>query len=211
MATKLGLYNTALAEIGDRPLASLTESVESRRVLDLYYDNVVTDCLEAGQWNFAIRTIRAEADPNTTPNFGPPDVFAKPDDWVRTIALSADAYCRLPLTDYIDDVDYWPADIDPIYIRYVSNDSAYGLALDNWPRSFARFVELALALRICERLTQIASKRERLLADLRDARRNALNKDALNEAQPKFRPTGSWTLARGRSGGDRGRRVSLIG
>ena len=50
-----------------------------------------------------------------------------------------------------------------------------------------------------------------LMRDARDARRNALNKDALNEAQPKFRPTGSWTAARRGGGGDRGRRGSLTG
>lgn len=212
MATQLGLYNAALLEIGDRGLVSLTEDVEARRVLDLCYADTVAGCLEAGGWNFATRTIRADADPAVTPAFGFSHVFAKPDDWIRTSALSLDETFAVPLTRYLDDVDYWSADATPIYVRYVSDDPSWGLDLTLWPRSFARYVELELAWRICERLTQNASKRELIGRGRDQAKRSALNKDALNEAQPKFPPTSSWTAARvGVSSRERGNRSSLVG
>lgn len=212
MATQLALYNAALLEIGDRGLASLTEDVEARRVLDVCYADTVAGCLEAGGWNFATRTIRADADSEITPAFGLAFVFAKPNDWVRTSALSLDETFAVPLTRYVDDVDYWSADATPIYVRYVSDDPSWGLDLALWPRSFTRYVELELAWRISERLTQNASKRELIGRDRDRAKRNALNKDALNEAQPKFAPVSSWTAARGGIAcRERGARNSLIG
>ena len=212
MATQLGLYNAALLEIGDRGLASLAEDVEARRVLDLCYADAVAGCLEAGSWNFATRTIKADADTEITPVFGFAHVFAKPDDWVRTSAVSLDENLAVPLTRYVDDVDYWSADATPIYVRYVSDAPSWGLDLTLWPRSFTRYVELELAWRISERLTQNASKRELIGRDRDRAKRNALNKDALNEAQPKFAPLSSWTTARGGAAArERGNRGSLIG
>jgi hypothetical protein len=196
MATQLGLYNAALLEIGDRGLASLAEDVEARRVLDLCYADTIVGCLEAGAWNFATRTIRADADSEITPVFGFAFVFAKPDDWVRTCAVSLDESFAAPLTRYVDDVDYWSAEATPVFVRYVSDNPSWGLDLTLWPRSFTRYVELELAWRISERLTQNASKKELIGRDRDRAKRNALNKDALNEAQPKFAPVSSWTTAR---------------
>ena len=201
-----------LLEIGDRNLASLDEEVEARRVLDLCYADAVGGCLEAGSWNFATRTIRADADANVTPVFGHARVFAKPADWVRTVAVSLDEHFATPLTQYVDDASYWSADATPIYVRYVSDDIIWGLDLTLWPRSFTRYVELELAWRIAERLTQNASKKEVIGRDRDRARRSALNKDALNEAQPKFAPVSSWTAARGgRTVRERGARNNLIG
>lgn len=212
MANQLGLYNAALLEIGDRSLASLAEDVEARRILDLCYGDTLAECLEAGSWNFATRTIRAETDGVITPAFGHAHVFAKPADWVRTTAISLDEQFAVPLTRYVDDVNYWSADATPLYVRYVSDDHGWGLDLSLWPRSFTRFVELELAWRISERLTQNASKKQLIGRDRDRAKRSALNKDALNEAQPKFMPAGSWTVARGGPGlGERGARGRLIG
>lgn len=212
MATQLGLYNAALLEIGDRSLASTSEAVESRRVIDLCYSDVLAGSLEAGSWNFATKSIKAEADISITPDFGFSEVFAKPSDWVRTAAVSLDENFSTPLTQYYDDVDYWSADSTPLYIRYVSNDVGWGLDLTNWPRSFSRYVELELAWRICERLTQNSSKKEMIGRDRDRAKRSAINKDALNEAQPKFMPTSSWTTSRGGGAGrERGSRSNLTG
>lgn len=199
MATQLGLYNAALREIGDIKLASTSENIEARRVLDAVYSDVLAECLEEGQWNFAMRTVKLVADTDITTNFGYAHVFDKPSDWVRTSGLSADEYNQLPLTRYTDEVGFWAADVDPIYVRYVSSDASFGGNLGNWPASYRRFVELSLADRIVERLTQNASKKEQIKADLKDARRLALNRDAMNEAGPRYRPPGSWTTAR--SGG----------
>jgi hypothetical protein len=214
MATKLGVINGGLLSLGHRRLSDTGEAIEAGREIAAIYDQVVAECLAAGSWNFAMETIKADADTGVTPEFGYPKVFAKPSDWTRTIAVSADEYFAYPLLSYYDDVGYWSADSSPIYVRYVSDDTGLGLEYSRWPANFARFVELSIASRVAMKLTQNASLAE-AVEEMRDkAKRTALNHDAMNEPNPKFPPPSSWTQARwGRNGGrrDRGGRGSLIG
>lgn len=195
MPTKLSLYNGALRILGENKLANLTEGREPRFLLDDVYDDAVLYCLEEGQWNFAQRTIQIDSDSGATPAFGYAYAFVKPDDWVRTTGLSADEYLRIPLTNYEDGLGYWFADVDPLYVRYVSNDPGYGLNLAGWPQSFTEFVELHLASKIIKRLTQSTTDEGELKRDLRRAKRDALAKDAMNDPT-KFLPPGSWTSSR---------------
>ena len=184
-ATKLALYSAALRHIGERKLASLSENREPRRVLDDAYDQVVAECLEAGQWHFAIRTVKIDSSPSLTPAFGWSYGFDKPEDWVRTAGISSTEKFDPPLSRFIDETDYWMADVDPIYVRFVSKDTEFGMDLGRWPPGFTRFVELSLALAVCERLTQNGAKGETLARDLKRAKRDALGKDAMNGATPR--------------------------
>ena len=212
MASKLRLFNGALVELGERRVGDTGAQEEPARELVAVYDQVIQECLSAGSWNFAMETIKADADTGVTPEFGFTEVFAKPTDWVRTIGVSEDEYFTFPLLDYYDDVNFWSADNTPIYIRYVSNDTGMGLELTRWSADFARYVELELAARICYRVTQNSSLLERIEAKRDKARRTALNRDAMNQAQPVFPPAGSWTRSRsGRTGRERGSRGNLIG
>ena len=129
------------------------------------------------------------------------------------MGVSEDEYFAYPLLHYYDDDNFWSADNTPIYVRYVSNDTGLGYDLQRGGAAFARYVELALAERVCRKLTQSQAIRDDVKRDLKAAKTTALNQDAMNENQPKFKPPGSWTQARwGRSGGrDRGSRGSLIG
>lgn len=213
MATKLGLYNDALLELGQRRLASLTEEAEARRVLDDYYDSVLAYCLEQGQWNFAVRSVQIDSDPDIETEFGFQHVFSKPEDWVRTIALSASEYFSPPLIDseYKDETEYWLSDTDPLYLRYISDHEDFGLNLSRWPATFTRFVALELASRSCIRITNGQGDKQRIDKDLKKAKRDALNKDVMNEGT-RFPPEGSWVQARlGNGRRDRGSRSRLTG
>jgi hypothetical protein len=213
MAVKLSVWNATLRELGHRPLEDTGEPVEAGRLLTAAWPEVLQEALEAGSWNFATETIRADADTGVMPAFGFHKVFAKPADWVRTVGVSEDEFFSLPLLHYYDDQTFWSADNTPIYVRYVSNDTGMGLELTRWTASFRRFIELELAARIAYKIEQ--SKVDDVKKDRDKARRTALNHDAMNENQPKFAPMGSWNSARaGRFGGgrrDRGNRGSLIG
>lgn len=213
MATKLGVLNAALTELGQRVLTDTGEAVEAGRVLSSVYDNVVQQCLTSGSWNFAMETVKLTYDTGDVPNFGYAKVFSKPTDWLRTSAVSEDEFFYAPLTRYYDDSTYLSAENSPIYLRYVSNDTGLGLNLTRWPQHFTRYVELELAERVCLRLTQSSSKKDDIEKDKVRVRREALAIDAMNEAQPKFTPPGSWSLARGgrSSRRDRGSRSTLIG
>lgn len=209
MTDKIGLLNAALREIGNETLSDTGEDVKAGRTLNDVYDRVLADCLASGSWNFATKTVQMDSDTGVTPNFGYGEVFAKPSDWVATVAVSADENFSAPLLTYFDDVNYWSADVTPIYVRYVSNDTSWGLALSAWPPKFTRYVELELADRSVIALTQSSADKERIARDRDRARRDAKNQDSMNEAQPKFAPPGRWTLARGsatsRERGSRGR------
>ena len=210
MATKAGIFNGALLELGNRALVDTGEPVEAGRDLNRHYSRVVNDCLAAGSWNFAMETIKAVADTGVTPNFGFTEVFAKPSDWVRTFGVSQDERLSIPLLQYYDDANFWSADISPIYVRYVSNDTGLGFELTRWPAAFTRYVEMELALRVAPKVARSEAERVEGLRD--KAKRNALGQDAMNENQPKFPPMGSWNSARGGGrGGDRGNRGSLTG
>lgn len=214
MTTKLGLINNALLEVGHRSLEDTGEDVEAGRLLNTVYDQVLLECLSAGSWNFATETIMADADTGVAPEFGAfTEVFAKPTDFIRTVAISQDPDLSLPLLHYYDDVNFWSAAVTPIYVRYISSDTGMGLELTRWPALFARYVELELAARVAFRISQSEDIEKMVHAKKEKARKQALNVDAMNEAQPKFAPAGSWTTSRsGAAGGsDRGSRGSLTG
>lgn len=202
MASRLSIYNSALRAIGERRLASLTEDRASRRECDDAYDDVVANCMEAGFWNFALRTVELEASTDVVPEFGQTYAFEKPSDWVRTYKLSANERFDPPLEDWNDEGAYFFCDVEPLYLRYVCNATDAGLNLTLWPRSFTTFVELSLAKAISMNVNSSETTREIIAKDLKKAKADAMAKDAMNQAV-EFPPTGTWVQSR--SGGMRHR------
>jgi len=211
--TRLKLYNAALGICGERLLASLTEDREPRRIADTVWDNgLVDDVLAQGQWTFATRSIELSSDASTTTQFGYSKGFVQPTDMLRTVALCADERFNTPLTAYHVETGYWYADIDPIWVRYISNDADYGANLSLWPTDFCRFAELYFATLIQPRLTGSKADLMAMKKELRKSRLEAASCDAM-EKPTQFAPQGSWVSARqGRAGrSDRGSRSQLIG
>lgn len=199
MTTKIKLYNNALLELGQSRLSSLAEDREERYIIDEVFDDVVTLCLELGQWNAAIRSVGIAKSQSVIPQFGFDCAFEKPNDWIRTVALSDHPEMSGPLTVYRDEGGYIFANSDMIYMSYVSSDPSYGYNFAEWPETFARYVELSLASRICRRLTANESLKESIERDLRKAKLDAASVDAMNN--PSSRPpVGSWVASRGGSG-----------
>lgn len=194
---KLGLYNGALRLCEERKLASLAENREPRRLLDdVWTEDPVRNWLEAGQWTWATRTYRLDYDPDVEPLFGYTRAFAKPDDFVRTTAISGNEFFNPPLTQFRDEMGYWFAEIDILYVGVVSDDISAGRDYSKWPAAFVRFAQADMAVEINPRLTgsRVAT------GDLIQIR-----KKRLAEAQGldgSGRPTmfmapGSWTQSRG--------------
>jgi len=213
MATKAGVFNNVLIELGHAPLADTGEAVEAGRLLNQVWPQIVHECLSVGSWNFAMESVEITGDTGIAPAaFGFGMGFAKPTTFVKTVAISEDEYFNFPLMQYYDDDGVWWAENSPLYVRYVSSDTGKGMDLPSWPSTFTRFVELELAARVAPKLTQNGGMIEQIERRRDKARLRALNLDAMNEAQPKFAPPGSCTMARGgRAGRERGSRGSLIG
>lgn len=214
MATsRLQLYNAALTICGERHLASLTENRKPRRLLDHVWSNDgVKACLEAGQWKFAIRTIRLDYETAITPDYGYRRAFAKPSDWCVTSAVSADEYFITPLTRYVDERGYWYADLDELYVRFVSNGTGYGGDLSLWPARFTDYAAAAFAAKIVMDLTQDTGKRNDVLKLERMRLDRARSTDAM-AGPTQFPARGAWSSARSGRGStrERGNRGSLIG
>ncbi len=211
--TRLKLYNSALFLLGERNLSSLSENRLPRRLLDHLWDNGVIDyCLEQKQWKFATRAVMLEADPSLEQDFGFQYGFVKPTDWLRTVAFASDEYFDSPIERYTDEAGYWFSETDPVYVKYVSNDSQFGGDLSLWPKSFEAYVAAHMAANVCLGLNQAETKKVALekLAD--ELLRKAASKDAMDGPTGRL-PSGSWTAARGGRGNaeGRGNKRELIG
>lgn len=220
--SRLKIYNGALMLVGQRSIASLTVNEESRRLLDeVWNDDGLNHCLEQGQWMFAMRTSQITYNPSISPPFGLQRGFTKPSDWVLTSAVCSDEYYKTPLLEYVDEAGFWYADIDDIYVRYVSDDTNYGNDMAKWPSSFTEYVKTYFASRIAHKLPSSKEIIERLLGPpgfpqrglLHQALLNAKNRCAM--ASPtSFPARGGWVTSRqGRNSSrrDRGNSGSFIG
>lgn len=216
MTSQLEIYQQALLALGEVPVASLSENREARRLCDFVWNaNFVDQCLEEGMWKFAIRAVKLSYDTGPSPPFGFTRAFTLPDDFIRTVKLSADENETIPLTAnaYSEEAGFIYASIDDIYLRYVSNDDAYGNNLTDWPESFSVWAQLNMATQIGPKLTSSTTKLDALKKDAQKALSNARSKSAM-EGGSAFPPLGTWVSARsGRWGSrrDRGSRSNLIG
>lgn len=199
MATsRLSIYNGALEAMSERALASLTEDRDVRYTLDFHWNDgagLVASVLEEGYWKFAMRTSKFLANPNITPPFGPQYAFTKPDDYVKTAAVSLNEFFTMPYTQYDDEAGNWFAFIDTLYIKYISNDAQFGSNFARWPQSFTRLAELYLAKISCNKITKSDKIKKDVMEDFEKALRSARAKDALNDPA-KFMPAGSWVRSR---------------
>lgn len=212
MPSKLTIYNGALNIIGERELASLTENREARYKLDGIWDNGFVDrILQMGQWKFAARSAKFEYQPSITPGFGYQFAFEKPDDFVRVMAVAQDEYFKQPLTQYHIEGNYWFADLEEIYVGYVSNDSQYGGDFSLWPFNFTEMAEHYLAYKVAPRLTGLDFDSNALLGKWKMMLADSKAVDAM-EAPAKWPPKGAWSSSRqGFRSGERGKRTQLIG
>lgn len=213
---RVTIYNGALLLCEEDLIADLTDTGQAKLLLDHVWtrgSGVITAALEEGLWNFAMRTVQIDYDTAVTPQFGLRRAFSRPADWIQTAGIWQDEYLTTPLTAYRDENDYWYADLDTIYVQYVSNDDGYGSDLSLWPESFSRYVEAYLAYQIIGKLAHAKTDKDELRKEMDKRLKKAKSKDAQNEAT-RFLPEGSWVRSRrGRFGSrsDRGSRSSLIG
>ena len=212
MPSQLSIYNGALRMCGERKLASLTENQQGRHLLDdEWADGAVDYCLGLGQWKFAKRTVELDATPSVTPSFGYSKAFLVPSDHIRTVALCSDEFLKVPLLEYSQEQGYWFADVEPLYISYVSNDAAYGNDMGLWPNDFTLLLQAYLASKIVETLTQDENQWTKDFKLDKKYKVDAVSGDAM-EGPTTFPPPGNWTAAR--AGGvvsSRGSRNRLIG
>ena len=209
MSSQLALYNKALLLCGERSLSTVSDAVESRRLLDVVWNNGgVNECLSEAQWNFAMRAVEITYDTSITTSFGYSRAFGIPTDFVVLSAMCSDERFRSPVLGYVEEAGYWYSDYDTMYVRYVSNDVSYGGDLSAWPAPFDDFAAAHFATKIVRKLTDdqtTISQFINLQAPSRTIRGQALKEAKSRNAMGN--PTqmiaqGNWTKSR-LSGGRR--------
>lgn len=195
VATRLSLYSGALRVCGERKVA-LDEDRKPRYLLDDVWDSdVIWGCLEEGDWPHATRTVKIDYSDDIQPDFGYARAFNQPDDFVRLVAISNNEFFTNSLEQYVDENGYWFAHNDYLYVKYVSDDVAYGRDYSLWPKSFEEYVEHEMASQIIYELTQSDTERTRV-EKLRDKMlKRALGKSGLKKP-PQHPSPGTWQQAR---------------
>ncbi len=195
MATKLGIYNKALATyIGTRRLATLTDDDPARYALDAVYDEAVAYVLERGSWMFALRTVQLTKEV-TAPTFHRQHAYTKPSDFVRIARIASDARFSQELLGYRDERGTIYSDIDPIFLQYVSNGALYGMDLTKWPPTFVEAVASWLAYQSTLEVSKDRGDRADLLKLSSAALDTARRLDAVDEPV-KGKPAGRFTRSR---------------
>jgi hypothetical protein len=203
VTTKTKLYrNAAIILKQDAVGMAVTEDSGVVNNLNLVYDDVLAFALTRGDWNFATLTVSIEASADVTSAISDySSAIPKPDDYAgRIVAISGNQRFDPPLDDYHEDggtAGYIWCDVDPLYLRYISNATDVGLDLSLWPPTFTRYVEHELAYRVAPTLTSIgAAEKEELRKERTRALKEAQMNDARNQGAQKL-PQGRLVQARG--------------
>jgi hypothetical protein len=156
--------------------------------------------LEKGLWKFALRTSELTADPDIDTSFGLPYAYVIPDDFVRLAGISTDDRFTNEDESYIEENGKWYSEHSRLYVRYVSNDNAYGFDLGKYPENYCSAFGAFMALRTALPITKDRGDRNDLVQLSEELLQTAKRLDAVDE-RVKRKPAGRWTRARGISTG----------
>ena len=153
-----------------------------RRLLDECWDDSVTYMLTQGLWNFGQRTVALEYVTDVEPAFGYTYIFERPEDYVRTVAISSSGELYPTLDDFLEENGYLHANCSPLYLQYVSNDNGYGLDQSRWPETFKKALAAYLAVEIAPTARLSASAMDALEKKLYGRLKDARTKDAMDQS-----------------------------
>ena len=205
--TQTSIANMALQMAGYEPIASLNENSRGARAINRTYQQVLWHELRSNFWNFSIKraTLAAAA---ITPSFGKNNYYILPPDFLDLAMpdqITTYNYGQIPSVPNVpaSQQDYQIEAYDnntlaiasnlasPIYIRYVSN--AINEAL--FDACFVTAFAAALALEVCEELTQSNSKLANIEKIYDDAIAMAKQRGSF-ESQPIVAPTDRYLTVR---------------
>ena len=198
--TQLALYNQALRMVGEGKLATLTDNRPERKVLDTIWDeDPIKQMLEEAQWTWATRALEWNFDASVTADFGYRFAFTKPNNYVRTVAVCSDEFFNSPLYDHVDENNFWFADLQTIYIKYVSDSDLFGRDYSLWTELFRNCVASKMALELALGLTKSQTLEERIERRHLKFVKDAKSLDAMSKPTT-FLPPGNWTRSRRSTG-----------
>ena len=189
MASKVDICNLALRSLGATTITSLTEDSVEAAACNGVYEIVKRAELRKHPWSFAITRESLAADA-TAPEFGRENAFQLPSDFIRL------------LSDYeernTNDVDWviegrkiYTNDSAPLEVRYIYDvtDPTEFDAL------FCKVLAYAIALELCEQLTQSNTKKAGIKEEYKDTIAEAKRVNAIEKTADRP-PSDPWITAR---------------
>lgn len=196
--TKLQLYIRACILMEQMPVSTVSDNVEVRRRLDDHYDDVLAWVMEQGFWRTGLRTAELALNTGVAAAFGFEYAHDIPTDFVKQYVVSASDALHPPLDGqsnvkpYRMEGGYVWANTTPIYMRYLSNDAAYGLDLTLWTEGMANGCAHELAARAAPVVTGSTEKADKLHEEATGLISRAATFDAMQQPTMATRE-GRWT------------------
>lgn len=189
MASDVEICNRALQKLGAKRITSLDEDSVNGRACNAAYDAIRLAELRKHRWSFAIERASLAADA-TTPSWGRSNSFQLPSDFV----LLAERYPEENVNTndrIIEGRKILTNESAPLEIRYIKNVTD----AETMDPLFREALSCAIAVELCEALTQSATKKDMLKIDYRDSIREAKKANAI-EKPAEESPEDTWVTAR---------------
>jgi hypothetical protein len=199
--TQTDICNSALQRVGAATIANITDNSREARACAVAYDSNRRSELRKRAWKFAIKRVVLSADANA-PAFEFAYAFSLPADCVRVILPKNDPcldwfiegrkiLTNLSQSPYLGAGAQAAATGPALYLRYVSDITD----CSQFDPNFYDLVSIAMALDICEPLTQSNQKKQLLSAEYKDTAAAAAKANSF-EMLPEIPVDDDWWLAR---------------
>jgi hypothetical protein len=196
MPTVIGIWNDALALLGQMPVNDITGTSDASRHLADQWTRVPNAILEEADWNSAITRV-ALSRLAEVPGHGHGYFYQLPYDLARICYLNDTGLEDDPFEAWRMEKDRIVTDADTIYLWYVSKEAQTNPA--KWQYVLADYVSAEMAVRCAPRL---APKLLSGIMEIRDERRRKAKAiDGKNNPPHRHRPG---RMVRARLGGLRG-------
>ncbi len=194
MASQVDVANRALSKLGQRRIASVSDSSTEARSVAAAWDILRDAELRAHPWKFSLARGRIGA-LTEAPAFGFTHQFQLPAKYLRLVSIDG-LWCWIAL----DEPDLaWQIEggrlllnrAGPVNLRWAQVVENVGL----WYALFVDAFSCRLAVEICQQITASDSLKQSLEYDYQKAIRLARQTDAIERA-PQPPRDGSWILGR---------------
>lgn len=179
------ICNSALSRVGATTILSISDNTPEARAVAIAYDSNRRDELRKHRWNFSLKRVVLAPD-TVAPAFDYDYAFTLPTDCLRVIRPAT-----ANLDWQIEGRKILTNDGNVLNLRYIADieDAA------QWDASFYNVVAAALAVDICEKLTQSNTKKQLLATEYKEAVSSARRVDSF-ESGPEDAADDTWWLAR---------------
>ena len=193
MASKVGIWNAALIELGQKSVIDEAEDTASARLVRERYESVREALLTKNNWTFA--TKRAKL-PRllATPEFGWKYFYQLPSqDFLTLIGVwDNDNLARQPEVDYqLEDGLKLASDAEEIWIKYIANLTDPNLMTPQ----FREALSGELASKIANRVNELSGRRQDMIEWAKKALNDARSADAQANSSDRI-PDDTWLSSR---------------